>query len=366
MKKIMFRTLYLGLAAMLAVSFANGQNRSIGSSSTGDKYVISAKAGGVNHIEGDVTVIRENGRSGLVLKRDELAVGDRISTGLNSRAEILLNPGSYMRIGPETSFEFVSTDLEALQIRIEKGSAIFEVYASDDFKVAVSTPKVNVTLFETGIFRVDARNDGSVKVASWEGKAKISDSNATIVKEGKEATVMDGRTMVTGFDQGDKDSFETWSKTRGKALAKNTSQLKNDTMRSALMSSFNRRAWNVYDSFGLWVFDASFGAYSFLPFGYGWYSPYGYGFACNLGYYNLPGYVYIPPIHTPQGPPLSVSQGQRDRVSRPPFEAIEQTGGVKTYNPIRHIKNDPGPIFLPAPVYIPAPATKNPTGKKPQ
>ncbi len=366
MKKIISRTLFFGIAAMLAVSFVDGQNRSVGTSGTGDKYVISAKAGGVNYVEGNVVVIRANGRSGLVLKRDELTVGDHISTGLNSRAEILLNPGSYMRIGPETTFEFVSTDLEKLQIRIEKGSAIFEVYASDDFEVAVTTPKAKVTLFETGIFRVDARNDGSVKVASWEGKAEISGSNATVVKEGKEATVVDGRTMVTGFDQGDKDALETWSKTRGKALAKNTSQLKNDSMRSALMSSYDRRAWNMYDSFGLWVFDASFGAYSFLPFGIGWYSPYGYGFGCNLGYYNLPGYIYIPPIRIPQGPPLSVLQGTKDRTKKPPFEAIEQTGGVKTYNPIRNIKNDPDPIFLPAPVYIPAPTVKNPNGKKPQ
>jgi hypothetical protein len=65
----------------------------------GDRYIVSARAGGVNYVEGTVAVIRKSGRSGLLLKGDTLEVGDRVSTGANGKAEILLNPGSFLRLG---------------------------------------------------------------------------------------------------------------------------------------------------------------------------------------------------------------------------------------------------------------------------
>ena len=58
-----------------------------------DKYLISAKAGGVNFTEGAVNVIRADGKSGLLMKGDQIEIGDRVSTGSDGRVEVLLNPG---------------------------------------------------------------------------------------------------------------------------------------------------------------------------------------------------------------------------------------------------------------------------------
>jgi len=43
-----------------------------------DKFIISAKAGGVNAVFGDVTVEREDGRTGRLLKGDEVQIGERV------------------------------------------------------------------------------------------------------------------------------------------------------------------------------------------------------------------------------------------------------------------------------------------------
>lgn len=72
----------------------------------GGKYVISAKAGGVNLVQGAVTVARTNGRTGVLVKGDDLNIGDRVSTGSDGKAEILLNPGSFLRVGGNSAFEF--------------------------------------------------------------------------------------------------------------------------------------------------------------------------------------------------------------------------------------------------------------------
>src|SRR4051794_4928253 len=73
---------------------------------TRDKYVISAKAGVVNLSSGDVTVRREGikGERRLTSK-DDLESGDIVSTGVGGRMEMLLNPGSYMRVDENSEFE---------------------------------------------------------------------------------------------------------------------------------------------------------------------------------------------------------------------------------------------------------------------
>src|SRR5689334_10473095 len=71
-----------------------------------EKYVISAKAGGINQITGDVTLRREGAKSEQRLtSSDDLESGDVVSTGVDGRIEVLLNPGSYLRVGANAEFE---------------------------------------------------------------------------------------------------------------------------------------------------------------------------------------------------------------------------------------------------------------------
>ncbi|HEY0048810.1 MAG TPA: hypothetical protein VGB68_05975, partial [Pyrinomonadaceae bacterium] len=46
----------------------------------GSIYVISAKAGGVNFVEGKVAIARKDAKSGYLIKGDELEIGDKVST----------------------------------------------------------------------------------------------------------------------------------------------------------------------------------------------------------------------------------------------------------------------------------------------
>lgn len=295
MKRLFGSVALFVFASMLAVNVV-AQNTAP-RSAAGDKWVISAKAGGVNHIQGTVNVERESGRSGLLLKGDNVEVGDRVTTTENGRVEILLNPGSYLRVAENTSFEFKTTSLEDLQLSVTRGSVILEVFAANDFRVSVDTPKEDFGLIQTGVYRVDVAADGVARLEVWKGKAEVGD---TVVKGGRAATSGVGDTAVAKFDRDDRDAFETWSRDRSKELAKATNSLRDRELRTSLMSSFLGGRWNMYDSFGLWVFDRRFGRYCFLPFGYGWSSPYGYGFGTDIWWYNLPrGIYYQPPTPRP-------------------------------------------------------------------
>src|SRR2546429_9306968 len=77
-----------------------------GSAQNREKFVISARAGGVNAVTGRATM-HPHGNSEwrqLTIKED-LETGDVVRTGLDGRVEMLLNPGSYMRLGENSEFE---------------------------------------------------------------------------------------------------------------------------------------------------------------------------------------------------------------------------------------------------------------------
>lgn len=298
MKTKLSRIFAVSLTAIAFVFSASAQSNPI-ASAAGDKYVISAKAGGINYVEGTASVARKQGRSGVLLKGDKLEIGDRVSTGSDGKVEILLNPGSFLRLGGNSAFAFKTTSLDDLQIDLSSGSAIFEVFAADDFTVSVNVPNTRFDLIQSGIYRVDVTNDGVGTIEVWKGKAALGDAAGTVVKGGREATLNGGSAAVAKFDRDEKDALETWSKARSKELAKVSSSLQRTQMRTALMRSFLGRQWNTYDSFGLWVFDPFGRNYCFLPFGYGWQSPYGYGYGRYLGWYNLPPVIYYPPVTTP-------------------------------------------------------------------
>src|SRR5215468_3191941 len=161
-----------GLLALACALMISAQDPRLGGI-TGDKYLISAKAGGVNFVSGTVTVIRADGTSGHLLMGDEIQIGDRVTSAEDGRAEILLNPGSYVRIGGNTAFEFVSTDLENLKIELKSGSAVFEVFAANEFRVSVKMPQTEIALTRSGVFRLDVLADGSGKISVFKGKAYV-------------------------------------------------------------------------------------------------------------------------------------------------------------------------------------------------
>ncbi|MGI8811835.1 MAG: FecR domain-containing protein [Pyrinomonadaceae bacterium] len=345
-----------------------GQDPSI-SSAAGDKYVISAKAGGVNYVEGSVGVVRKLGSGGRLLKGDKLEIGDRISTGPDGRAEILLNPGSYLRLGGDSAFQFRTTSLEDLQLVIDRGSAILEVFAAHDFIVTLNAPRARFKLISSGVYRLDVESNGGGTLSVWKGRALAGKTEAGLIKAGHAMSVAGSTVSVAKLDGDDKDALDQWSKERSKQLAKLTNSLQKRDLRQALLNSYAGRQWNVYNSFGLWVYNGFTGSYCFLPFGDGWYSPYGYGFGRYVGWYDLPWTVYTPPVVN--GPPSGTGSGSQpgmivsagDRSPIPPFVRMSgsgsggsrvdrgdgRDGGSDTYSP---------PIYAPSAPSMPSSPTK--------
>src|SRR4051812_15670674 len=131
------------LASLAFVSSAAGQ--------TPERYVVSARAGGVNFVSGQLSVTKAGGSVATLLRQDTIEVGDEASTGDSAYAEVLLNPGSYLRMGPNSRFRFASTSLEDTRVELLAGSAIFEINADNAFSLSINTPTATLRLDHSGI-----------------------------------------------------------------------------------------------------------------------------------------------------------------------------------------------------------------------
>lgn len=342
MKKNLFCIFSVSLLTILFpfTAFAQDSEPRRTVSEASSLYVISAKAGGVNFVEGDVSVTRKAGKSGVLLKGDALEIGDRISTGANGKAEILLNPGSFVRLAENSEFEFATVSLEDLQVKITRGSAMFEVITDYEFAVAVNTPKAKFYIVQTGVYRIDVGSGGADKIEVWKGRAQVA-ANGAEVKSGKQATVSGSQVAVAKFERDEKDALEIFSKARAKELSKANARLQNSAVRTSLMSSFYRTRWSLYDSFGLWVYSPFAGGYCFLPFGYGWSSPYGYYYPRDIWYYNLPPVIYNPSVPPARLPSVGSGATLSDKIRNQP-SGREAEQPVRAVPPFQKIQGQIG------------------------
>lgn len=261
----------LSIFTAFAVASARAQTR--------EEHFISARAGGVNFVSGDVKTRRADETSWQRLTaKDDLQTGDAVRTGADGRAEVLLNPGSYFRVGESTQFELVDASLDNLRLRITRGAGVVEAtgYEKLGLDIAIATPQTEVHIVRTGIYRFSVLPTGVTEVAVYKGRLLVgSGTAAQVVKSGYVARVGVGAVELAKLDKNDRDALDLWSRDRGKELAKLNEKLAS----RQVASLFRGRLGNVYSSYGgVWAFSAGFGCYTFLPFYYGWSSPYGYDY----------------------------------------------------------------------------------------
>ncbi|HEX8888035.1 MAG TPA: FecR domain-containing protein [Pyrinomonadaceae bacterium] len=262
-----------------------------------EKYVISAKAGGINQVTGDVTLRREGAKSEQrVTSSDDLESGDVVSTGVDGRIEVLLNPGSYLRVGANAEFELTDASLDSLEVNLHQGNAIIEVASADGIQVAINivTPQSNVLITKGGIYRFNVLPGETTEIFVRKGRLLLGKGDENRVKGGQKIVMRQGRSEVAKFDKKEQDTLDEWSKERAKTLARANAQLQARSL-SAAFRSLN--TWDIYSAAysGAWVFNPSFNSYCFFPIsGRGWSSPYGYGYT-NTGGWTGGANPYNPP-----------------------------------------------------------------------
>jgi hypothetical protein len=277
--KYLKMTLLVVLVILASVGALFAQDRKQLPRNEQDQYVVSAKAGVVNLLDGEATVQKNRpfAMPQKLITSDELQKGDRVRTGPDARAEILLNPGCYLRLGESSEFVFLFDGLASYnKLQLVRGSVIIEVSVSDQ-PIVVTTPGGDLTIVRSGLYRFNISSAGRTDVSVYKGRVLIGQM---AIKGGKRASLTGGLPVVASFDKKEVDSLDDWSMTRARLLIAANKNLSNRAVRRSLSLGFFQNAW---------IYDRLCRCYTFLPITGGFSSPYGWGYSvCNPYWYAIP------------------------------------------------------------------------------
>ncbi|HKO97758.1 MAG TPA: FecR family protein [Pyrinomonadaceae bacterium] len=260
---------------------------------TRDRFVISARAGGVNAVTGGTSIRARGGSEWQQLSiKEDLESGDVVKTGSDGRVEILLNPGSYLRVGENSEFELADSSLDNLEVRLTRGTAIVEATGADDtpMLINISTPHARIAIVRRGLYRLNVVPGDNTEVIVRKGRAMHEPSHTKI--KGGNKVVFSAETFtvakLTDADKKKFDMLDTWSKERAETVAQANRRVRYRDV-DLIMNSFHDRWGNSFTgrSGGFWFYNPRFSCYTFLPFYQGWGSPYG---STYTNYYYYPYY----------------------------------------------------------------------------
>lgn len=187
-----------------------------------------------NAVKGEVVYQRGDGKfpleSGLRLEQ-----GDIIRSGKDACAELLLQPGNFLRVGADTELELFSDSHDKMRLKLKKGSIVIEQlsrdnggfsrYLIDDATelIRVITSDAEVYINHSGIFRINTTANGRTEVVTREGEAAI---NGFKVKKKRRAITANDGVTVSEIDMKIEDDFDAWSRNRARQLVQANKSLK--------------------------------------------------------------------------------------------------------------------------------------------
>ena len=191
-----------------------------------------------NAIKGDVFYQRGEGKFNLEpgLKLEE---GDFIKTESNSYAELLLQPGNYLRVGAESEIQIFSDASDKMRLKLNHGAISLEIVTKDGessfFYESLShvyeltriiTSNAEVFITRPGIFRINTYKAERTDLVVRDGEAVI---NGRLVKEKRIGSASSNGVVISEMNSKVDDGFDGWGRERADQLVDANHLLKNES-----------------------------------------------------------------------------------------------------------------------------------------
>jgi hypothetical protein len=174
------------------------------------QYVVSARAGTIHFVRGQVSVDGQPVHWSPT-RFTELKEGQVLRTG-NGRAEVLLGPGVFLRLGERGALRMLNTHLEDTQAEVQQGTALVEVVdmpRGSDVHVVVGPTLTGFRGIGLHRFQADTQ-----ELRVFGGHADVFEGNQRI-DAGRGRVVHLGPTLsVDRFDPNKKDDLLQWAARR--------------------------------------------------------------------------------------------------------------------------------------------------------
>jgi len=238
----------------------------------------TARPGTLNYVEGQASIGTQP-LDATSVGKVEVGPGQSLNTEAG-KAEILLTPGVFLRLGDMSSAKVISPNLLDTEIDIDQGEAMVEVaeiHRENDLRIVEDGKATN--LRKAGLYDFDADQH----------LVRVFDGEAVVEEGGRRIKVKGGRELYLGGDEPTKTRKFDKKMTEQEDLYRWTS------LRSSYLAEANADATRTYvgNGFGWfgdgWYWDPWFDSFTFIPGDGILYSPFGWGF-------YSPGFAYAAPI----------------------------------------------------------------------
>jgi hypothetical protein len=302
--------------------------------------ITSAHSGTLHYFDGSVKIDGAPVEF-KVGKFSEIRENSVLSTG-QGRAEILLTPGVFLRVGENSSIKMLDNRLLSTRVEFLSGSAIVE---SDDPEVSAKDPAVTIVYKD---YQIQPLKFGLFEITSEPAQMKVYKGQANVATASEHTVVKDGRLLPFSaallsekFDARQADDLYLWTRDRSASIsAANMSSARSLASNGYAMGSSYPGLGFSRQFQGGWYLNSALGMYTYMPFGGLMYSPFGYGFYSPLvidSYYSpYPYYWYGgggPRTNGTSGQPLANLSSFSGRSSAVTTSQISRLGAASGAHP---------------------------------
>jgi len=263
--------------------------------------VTSAHSGTLHYFEGDVSIDGAAVQS-KVGRFSEIKEQSVLRT-TQGRAEVLLTPGVFLRVGENSAIKMLDNRLISTRVEIVSGTVIVE---ADDPQLTIKDSPVSLIYKDYEIRMV---KHGLVEIGSDPAQMKVYKGEAVVSTANDRATVKEGRLLpfsaallTESFNEKVGDDLYLWARDRSQSIsAANMSSARSlnpNGYGSGYSSGYGYGSgygsglgnWN-----GGWYFNPYFNMYTFVPAAGTFWNPWGYGFfspGTIYSYYSPSTYWY--------------------------------------------------------------------------
>lgn len=231
--------------------------------------------GTLNYVEGQVSLAGQTVTPQSV-GSVQLGPSQVLETG-QGRAELLLTPGVFVRVGDNSAVRMISPGLADTRVEVVRGQTFVEVAELfPDNNVWVMMNGASIRLDKQGLY---AFNANTQLVQVFDGRATVQQSDRQKeLKKGHELA-LNGNWKVDHFDakaQAAQDPLYAWSNLRSEYEAEASMQSAQNIFVGGAPSWYGPGwYWNPYwDMYGFIPADGIW----YSPFGWPFYSPWAYGY----------------------------------------------------------------------------------------
>jgi hypothetical protein len=228
-----------------------------------------ALPGTINYIEGQVSL------NGQAVTRNQvghagLDANQVLDTANGGKAEVLLSPGVYLRVGANSEIRMISPELVDPKAEVVRGEAMVEVDRKDA-RADIFERGADASIRKTGLYRFDG-DEGLVQVLDGKIEVAQNGQNKEFGK-GKEIALSDASLKPVSFDRKSaeaSDALYQWSSVRSNELAQANVLIAENVYGGYAPFWGPGWYWNPYFSFWSWMPGDGF---FYSPFGFPFYSP---------------------------------------------------------------------------------------------